>query len=171
MCGISTAFSDGKKFTWCLAAACPGRGSEEKTVTKHKVVPSETQGLGSAGKAETLLVPGRDLQARLSLHLSDPVTPPWNPQLPLQHSSAPRQGCAPAQDFQQKIYSHTERKGRFELRKSCFTLKAAKSLNREEGGRRRNQIPAPALLHSPAFIWRTFLTSNQGVKGVRLKGV
>lgn len=100
-----------------------------------------------------------------------PVTSPWNPST----STAPRQSCAPAsaQAFQQKIYSHTERKGRFELRKSCFTLKAAKSWwHQTEKKVEEEEITSQhQLCCSPAISWRTFLTSNQGLKGVRLKGV
>lgn len=162
--------SDGKKFTWCFAAR-PGWGPEEKAVPKPRVLPPGTQELGSAGKAETLLVPGIP---RISL-----TSPQWSrhiscsPQLPLQHKECSQTGLSSCTGLSaENLLPHRE-EGKVWAQEKLFHLKSCQKVvtsNREEGGRRRNHIPAPALLHSPAFSWKTFLTSNQGLKGVRLKG-
>lgn len=149
-----------------------------KPVTKHKVVPLDDTRIWLSRerlKAEILLVSGRDLQARLSLHLSDPSyisLESWAP--------TPAQPVSPAMAVllpQHRMLSRQStptRRGKEGLSSGkAFSPKSCQKLvtsNREERGR-RNDIPAPALLYSPATTWRTFLTSNQGLKGDRLKGV
>lgn len=125
--GISTGFSDGKNFNWCFAAACPRWGPEEKTGDKAQGGAFRRhKDLTEPGTAESWNPAGlREGSAGQAL-----TSPQWSqlhlPGILSSHSSTtsvPSHGCAPAsaQDAQQTIYSHTQGKGRFELRKSCFT--------------------------------------------------
>lgn len=83
--GISTVFSDGKKFNWYLAAACLGRGLEEK-------IGNKAQG-GAFRRHKDLTELGMAKSWNPSgLTSMIPVTSPWNPELPLQHNQSPHTG-------------------------------------------------------------------------------
>lgn len=172
-CGISTVFSDGKKFNWCLSSMGP-RGENRWQSTRwclrwHK-------DLTELGMAESWNPAG------LREGSADLTSPQWSqlhlPGIPSSHSSTasvPRHGdmLLPQHRILSRKTTPTRRgkeglsSGKAVSPKSCQSLVTS---NREEH-RRRKHVPAPALLCSPATTRRTLLTSKQGFKGVRLKGV